>query len=525
MNNLYVFAIGGSGERIMKSLVMMLTAGMSVGAKKIIPVFVDNDVNSNALTTCLDVINYYRANPATDRPTNGEVGLHTICSKFQTPSKKVASFAHVDIGEPVILNVAGGQIGTLDHIIGQLNQNDIVERSISEEKNLLFTDNDLQMPLTVGFVGNPNVGSVVLNSLSLHSDGFETILGNAGQNDGVFVIGSLFGGTGAAGFPLIINKFHGAPVNPLLGGVAVLPYFNIQQGDGTAGLINTQIYNVNSDTFSAKTRAALMYYDEYMRNMHYMYYVGDDGNRSLYKHFVGGAQQKNPYNIIEVMAAMSIVNFSKQDAANKPNNVVYKMPKWSFDDDTGTISNISNIPNKDLKRALVKFQMMKELFENNSDGFIKWAIEHDQKYVHDIKFDQQKLNAVRSDSQGNLYPMAWALRHLFQEWDLWMNELSCNSVKRKMKVFDKNDVTIDNMAQKFYSDNEYGIAKTEVEIKIFTRKKITKIVKTDVANVLLNSFSDLKFSLANALDEDALGKLLLNISEALDQVIDKNCAL
>ena len=52
MNNLYVFAIGGSGERVMKSLIMMLATGMPLGAKKLIPVFVDNDVNSNALTSC-----------------------------------------------------------------------------------------------------------------------------------------------------------------------------------------------------------------------------------------------------------------------------------------------------------------------------------------------------------------------------------------------------------------------------------------------------------------------------------------
>ena len=524
MNNLYVFAIGGSGERVMKSLVMALAAGMPMGAKKVIPVFVDNDVKSNALTTCLDLIKYYRADPEHDSPNNGEAGLHYLCKKANQ-NGKVPSFAHVEIGEPVILNVAGAQIGTLDAIIGSLNKNDAIERCIDEEKKLLFTDDDLAMPLTVGFVGNPNVGSVVLNSLSLHSDGFTTILGNAGPNDGVFVIGSLFGGTGAAGFPLIINKIDEAPINPLLGGVAVLPYFNIQQGNQITGLIDTSRYDVNSDTFSAKTRAALMYYDEYMRNMHYMYYVGDNGNRTQYQHYVGGAKQRNPYNLIELMAAMTIVNFSNQDVVNKPKQVVYKMPLWEFDN-AGMLSNLKTIPNKDLKRAVVKFQMMKELFENNGDGFLKWAIANDSQYVRDVKFDRPKLDAVREENNGNLYQMAWALRHIFHEWDIWMSELSERG-QRKLRIFDRNNVTIDNLAQKFFTDSNYGIAKTETVWRgpFFKRRQETEIVPTNIANALLKSFRDFRFSAADAREGDALGKVLLIISNALDDVIDNNCAL
>ena len=91
MNNLYVFAIGGSGERVMKSLIMMLTTGMPLGAKKLIPVFVDNDVKSNALTSCLDLINYYRSNPETGH--TDKVGLHTLCGKTSGDLGKVPTFA------------------------------------------------------------------------------------------------------------------------------------------------------------------------------------------------------------------------------------------------------------------------------------------------------------------------------------------------------------------------------------------------------------------------------------------------
>lgn len=529
MNNLYVFAIGGSGERVMKSLIMMLATGMPLGANKLIPVFVDNDVKSNALTSCLDLINYYRANPEKD--ITDKVGLHNICSKTSGDLGSVPSFAHVDVEKPIILNVAGDNIGNLDKIIGNLDTKKKYEDSINEEKNLLFTEDDLEMPLTVGFVGNPNIGSVVLNSLSLQGDEFTTIYGDAGSSDGVFVIGSLFGGTGAAGFPLIVNKFMSDDNahNPLLGGVAILPYFNLQSGDGTKGLIDTERFDVNSETFTSKTRAALMYYDEYMRNMHYMYYVGDSSKRSLYPHFVGGVKQENPYNIIEVMAALSVINFSQKDTNSKPTDVVYQMPIWDFDNET--LSNISSIRNQALKRSLVKFQMMKSMFE--SPDFIKWDIEQEHEFVEDIKFDFEMLSAILNKSDEAKYPLAWSIRNIFEQWDKWINELGGNKVKRQLCIFNSNDVAVtrENISQLFFSNNSNGIAKTETykkwTIDGFRAKHVekTRVLSPQIEDAMLKAYRSLGVKTAIASKDKALSTLLLVISKALDDVIDNFCDL
>lgn len=136
MNNLYVFAIGGSGERVMKSLIMMLATGMPLGAKKLIPVFVDNDVNSNALTSCLDLINYYRANPEADK--TDKVGLHNICNKTSGDLGSVPSFAHVDVEKPIILNVAGDNIGNLDKIIGNLDTKKSMKIALTKKKSSVY---------------------------------------------------------------------------------------------------------------------------------------------------------------------------------------------------------------------------------------------------------------------------------------------------------------------------------------------------------------------------------------------------
>lgn len=521
MNNLYVFAIGGSGERVMKSLVMMLTAGMPIGAKRLCPVFVDNDVESNALTTCLDLINYYRSNPRTDR--TDKVGLHELCKNGD--AARVPSFAHVEIAKPVILNVAGSQIGNLDKIIGKLDPNKEFEDAVIEERNLLFTQNDLEMPLTVGFVGNPNIGSVVLNSLSLQSDAFSTIYGDASTGDGVFVIGSLFGGTGAAGFPLIINKFRSDDSThcPLLGGVAVLPYFGVGAGDQAQGLIDTTRFDVNSDTFTSKTRAALMYYDEYMRDVDYMYYVGDNGKRSLYEHYVGGKKQENPYNIIEVMAAMSVINFSNKPTGAPRGQVVYEIPLWDFE--TETLANTTSIRNKALQRSLVKFQMMKELFEN--DEFLKWSIVQGHVFVKNIGFTEIMRKAVLDVDSLSQYPKAWGLYNLFKQWDKWMTELSGTKVKRQMSLFNKTGVNRENLTQKFFADSEYGIAKTKTSREgLFNPRHVTKPILPEIEDALNTAFRAARFTNAGAVSqEDSLSYLLFVISSALDIVLDEKCNL
>ena len=75
-----------------------------------------------------------------------------------------------------------------------------------------------------------------------------------------------------------MNTLHAiAPANrPTIGAVAVLPYFKLQ-GDDQANIIDVDRWDVNSESFETKTRAALMYYDQYMKDqVDYQYYVDAD---------------------------------------------------------------------------------------------------------------------------------------------------------------------------------------------------------------------------------------------------------
>lgn len=527
MNNLYVFAIGGSGERIMHSFIMMLAAGMPIGAHTVIPVFIDNDVNSEALTRCKNLINYYRS----PRNNNSSWGMHALYDNLG--GKHTPSFAQANIGKPIMLQTNGAALGTLDSIIGQLKDNDPLQHAIAEERDLLFTTDDLQMRLDVGFVGNPNIGSIVLNYMT--STGGNGISGiNPNAQDGVMVLGSLFGGTGAAGFPLIINSFYknDPTVCPLLGGVAVLPYFNLP--DVTKqDIIDTTKWNVHADTFDARTRAALMYYDDYMQNMDYCYYVGDD-QRRVYNHNIGGAKQDNPTNLVEVMAALSIFDFAKQNG--HPTDINYKRPQWGFVNGDNSLSNVSGILNKDLKRALVKFQMMKSLFDEPC--FLKDDLGQDRNYVKNLGIEDKHLAAIAEDKGIGNFQQAWGLQMIFNEWDKWIKALGSEDAKRQFQLFNNTgqNVDADNLTRLFYTDNsDLGIAKMRIkkERELTWKGGIkTKEVKyplpPQIADELTNAYDKLYPKGTNPLnikDDERLGKLLQVLSLGLDNVIDKNCTL
>lgn len=524
MNNLYVFGIGGSGERVVKSLVMMLATGMKIGAQRIIPVFIDNDVRSRAYTECCDLIKYYNATPERDRRT----GAHTLYGIHNQDPATWGSFFHTQIAEPIALNRSGDNIGNLNRVIGYQPSNNPscseYDKAIEEEIDLLFTKDDLDMPLSVGFVGNPNIGSIVLNSLSLQDREFDAIKRTITSQDGVIAVGSLFGGTGAAGLPLIINTFKNLDGGrrPVIGGIAVLPYFTTDGQVRDNLQLDDSKWDVSSDAFLTKTRAALMYYDEHMKlGYDYMYYVGDSEYSDIYQHFRGGEEQKNPYHIIEVMSALSIIDFSKNQVSE---NIVYKRPVFGFKKEGSNIkSNISGVVNSDFAKSITKFQIMKKIFECDTEGMLKWAIDTKKDYALNIGFNEAWRKSVTGENIT--HDQAWGLSYLMKEFDAWMADLAGENTKRPFMLFNKaqNNINGDNITTCFYSDSAYGIAKEITTGPFWDRRQEAQ--KADIANAMQNAFRKLyKNAKPQELSpNDTLPMMLNIISCALDEVLENNC--
>ena len=60
MSNLYIFAIGGTGARVLRSLTMLSAAGVEINADKIIPIIIDTDTsNGDTQRTTQLLVDYY----------------------------------------------------------------------------------------------------------------------------------------------------------------------------------------------------------------------------------------------------------------------------------------------------------------------------------------------------------------------------------------------------------------------------------------------------------------------------------
>ena len=60
MAKLYIFGIGGTGSRVLRSFTMMMAAGVKLNADEIVPIIIDPDVANADLTRTVQLMNNYR---------------------------------------------------------------------------------------------------------------------------------------------------------------------------------------------------------------------------------------------------------------------------------------------------------------------------------------------------------------------------------------------------------------------------------------------------------------------------------
>lgn len=358
---LYLFVAGGSAVRTLCSFTMLLAAGYPLQTDCVVPVIIDNDTQNHSIKRCSELISLY----------------NQIRAKQKTTGNYPHCFA-TEIKHPLFVAGDGRSLGDLDSII---DLNDASNETLKEEAKLLFSLENRKMPLEYGFIGNPNIGTIALNKFFYKNSEFDTIISGITNQDRIFIISSIFGGTGASGFPLLVNHLRGSSVvnrgvlNEItIGALSLLPYFKISDVEGgiaTGNISNIykaeergigSRYNVNSDAFLPKTLAAMEYYNRYMKNMiEAIYYVGDNKTASQYDKALGGRDQKNGANFVELVGALSVFHFVGTPFESK--KTIYHEFAFHNENSSEIIRdcNLSHIQIKPFQNALIRLQLM-ELF-------------------------------------------------------------------------------------------------------------------------------------------------------------------
>lgn len=359
MGKLYIFGIGGTGSRVLKSLTMLLASGVKIDADEIVPIIIDPDHAAADLTRTVKLMQDYSK-------IRKNIDFNTSKN-----NKFFATKINLEILPQVVMPLQNTQNKKFKDYIGF----DTLPMGGANQAlaSMLFSQNNMDADMEVGFKGNPNIGSVVLNQFQDSSD-FQSIVSSFKQGDRIFVISSIFGGTGASGFPLLVKNLRavsnttngsGNVKDAPIGAVSVLPYFDLKPNEDS---------EIDSSTFVAKTRAALTYYDDNLNEINYLYYVADNISKQ-YENVEGGTDQKNDAHFVELVSALSIIDFmTKSDddlqvTNGKPVNQYFM--EYGIKDDVKQIifENLSDQTNNLIKKALTQFVLWgKYLKENLSDS-------------------------------------------------------------------------------------------------------------------------------------------------------------
>lgn len=326
----YVFFIGGTGARVLRSLTMLLASGVSIGENnKIIPIIIDYDAENGDLLRSLELLESYNKLHNTAKYNNDERGF------FRTPIE-VNNYSMVNIKLDENKSTFADFIGwdTLDE------ETRLFLRTLYDDSSNKDPKTELNLKLDLGFKGNPNIGSVVFNDYFRQKEygyaDFHNSLPAKGDMR-VFIVGSIFGGTGSSGLPQLVKKFRNSDKPALklapLGACVVLPYFKVSNDTESA---------INSDTFYSKSKAALTYYEkEINKKMTEIYYIGCDKQENAYANEQGGKAQSNDAHLVELLSAMSIVEFAKRKFSDE--NIVDNPTYYEYTTSTGIDEQTSSL--------------------------------------------------------------------------------------------------------------------------------------------------------------------------------------
>lgn len=414
MSRVFVFGIGGTGARVIKSLTFLLAAGVKC-EREIVPVIIDIDKDNGDLTRTLQLLKWYNkiqrgissVNSAESLKQDKKLFSNTITSwdNLGEGSEKEGSF-HWNI-----LDSSKSEHKNLQSFINYTS----LEKSDREFIQALFSPQDLKLDLDRGFKGRPNIGSVILNSAFEDKSSYSNIINTFKEGDRAFFIGSLFGGTGAAGLPLLVKNFRNmdkSAINKaMLGGLLVLPYFDLETAADP-----TEESKIDSNQFALKTRAALAYYERTMytpkTGFNSVYYVGDNAPQTTAMQNCSGAEnQKNKASVIELAGALGIIDF-----ANAPENNQQKTQFKEF----GLKENKGN---ENLKQ--LNFQHFSEKTQSMINGSLirLYLAAYFDEHLMDSSIKEKKPAWVRATSKMGLGQAAFVdANDFYESWSRFLKE-------------------------------------------------------------------------------------------------------
>lgn len=392
---LFLFCIGGTGARVLKALAFLLAAGTDIQASKIIPIIIDPDRDNGDVNRTIEILNKYQAVRSKlefQKNSFFRTDIQTLGS-LQAISGDTSA---VTAAQGFKFSIDGAREGSFRDFLAY-DQLDPLNKALV---GALYSDKNLNAELKVGFKGNPHMGSVVLNQFKNAND-FKYFASRFDKDDRIFIVSSIFGGTGAAGFPLLVKNIREAANNipnhdnlkeSAMGAITVLPYFGVSPDANSS---------IDKGTFAAKTKAALSYYErnltgENNKSLNALYYIADSVTND-FKASDGADTQRNNAHYVEMLAALSVIDFMDipadklKTSGGQAENPVYKEYGLINADNVMSFKNLGKRSRDRVLKPLTQFayacKYWNEHLDRAIDKIAAFRIDYNRAFLSNDFFD------------------------------------------------------------------------------------------------------------------------------------------
>lgn len=327
MADFFVMGIGGTGMRCIESLIHLCAMGM----------FDDTTIHLLALDTDKNNGNFSRLKEVKEAYVNSK----NLDKANRTPLKDTFFSANIKYYE---FSPNYEQKSTFNEVFnyGNTRYNSPEEADLAD---LVLTENVETFNLRHGYRAQTHLGSMMMyhsiieaarSNMGSDLKDFlqELIKATTSGTPKVFILGSVFGGTGASSIPIIplaiseaasiisngaANVLRGA----YFGSTLLTAYFSFKNPSPEE--LAEQKVIATSDKFALNSQVAMMFYDDdhTVKNTYQCFYMlGTDGQSwdpmarnkdNITKTITGGGDQKNDSHYIELLAACAAWDFYHTD--------------------------------------------------------------------------------------------------------------------------------------------------------------------------------------------------------------------
>ena len=422
----YVIGVGGTGARCLEAISYLAAAGLFTNDLHFL--VLDPDQNNGNGKRTQQIIQRYCALQRCDQPVTPTSSTLLGLRRKVLPQPTLFRTAVNDSSRagkavlPYYWRNPNLPTRTFEQAVNFASQSARFQDFI----RLFYQDSDLSMPLNAGYRGRTSVGAVALkidldSTVSDEGGGLHELIRNlqADLQNGrprVFVVGSVFGGTGAAALPTVRaflrnldSDFIGPNASQMEFGCGMLvPYFTFPKSTRTVA----SGVNPDSDEHMIATKAALLHYAHVPPGYRHVYLIGAPERFRTAATFAPGDEvQVNMPHYVEFVTALAAADFFKDARTEaRPEDLHFANDVVIADGHAQGVTwqtlPKSGQTQQDLKRKIVSFVTALYFYKNFLHRTITTSSDYENAPWYRDNFRPPLTFATERDTLNTLFDFA-----------------------------------------------------------------------------------------------------------------------